>query len=183
MCLVQVAPRLLETCMLAASGLSSGAWDAAQVESLAKPQLRYKVDVNAVENHLTGAAIITDDFCIVVVEGGGWLLLQGHPVKGSAGVELCTAVAHGGAGSVMTHELQVGVRSNQACCNCRRQGAEAVQQAHAQAHPVGRGRRGGGHPQRHRCSQGQFRCICFMVRAERTQQACEAHHAAVGGTP
>lgn len=41
-----------------------------KVESLAKPQLRYKVDVNAVENHLTGAAIITDDFCIVVVEGG-----------------------------------------------------------------------------------------------------------------
>ena len=40
------------------------------MESLAKPQLRYKVDVNAVENHLTGAAIITDDFCIVIVEGG-----------------------------------------------------------------------------------------------------------------
>lgn len=41
-----------------------------QVESLAKPQLRFKVDVNAVENHLTGAAIITDEFCVVVVEGG-----------------------------------------------------------------------------------------------------------------
>lgn len=40
-----------------------------QVESLAKPQLRYKVDINAVENHLTGAAIVTDAFCLVVVEG------------------------------------------------------------------------------------------------------------------
>jgi len=41
-----------------------------QVGSLAKPQNRFKVDVNASENHLTGAAIVTDDFCIVVVEGG-----------------------------------------------------------------------------------------------------------------
>ena len=44
-------------------------WAGPQVESLAKPQLRYKVDINAVENHLTGAAIVTDAFCLVVVEG------------------------------------------------------------------------------------------------------------------
>ena len=41
-----------------------------QVESLAKPQHRFKVDVNAGENHMTGAAVITDDFCLVIVEGG-----------------------------------------------------------------------------------------------------------------
>lgn len=40
-----------------------------RVESLAKPQHRYKVDINAVENHLTGSAVITDSFCAVIVEG------------------------------------------------------------------------------------------------------------------
>ncbi len=37
---------------------------------LSRPQLRFKVDVNARENHLTGAAILADDFAMVVVEGG-----------------------------------------------------------------------------------------------------------------
>jgi Protein of unknown function (DUF1115) len=41
-----------------------------QVGSLKRPQHRFKVDVNAQENHLTGAAVIADDFCVVVVEGG-----------------------------------------------------------------------------------------------------------------
>ena len=53
--------------------------------SLAKPQNRFKVDVNASENHLTGAAVVTDNFSIVVVEGGV------HPTLNSRFlVMLCT---------------------------------------------------------------------------------------------
>ena len=40
-----------------------------KVGSLAHPQTRFKVDVNAQENRLTGCAILTDAFCLVVVEG------------------------------------------------------------------------------------------------------------------
>ena len=60
-----------------------------QVSSLAKPQHRFKVDVNASENHLTGAAVVTDDFCIVIVEGGAHaphrqgLALWRHQTHGS----------------------------------------------------------------------------------------------------
>ena len=40
-----------------------------QVGDLSNPQLRFKVDVNAKENHMTGTAITGGDFCLVVVEG------------------------------------------------------------------------------------------------------------------
>lgn len=36
---------------------------------LSNPQHRFKVDVNAKENHMTGLAIQSDDFAVVVVEG------------------------------------------------------------------------------------------------------------------
>lgn len=45
-----------------------------QVGSLAVPQLKFKVDINATELHLTGVAAIADEFCIVIVEGGAGLL-------------------------------------------------------------------------------------------------------------
>lgn len=48
---------------------------AVQVGSLAVPQLKFKVDINATELHLTGVAAIADEFCIVIVEGGEDLLL------------------------------------------------------------------------------------------------------------
>lgn len=41
-----------------------------QVGDLSNPQLRFKVDVNARENHLTGSALLADDFSMVIVEGG-----------------------------------------------------------------------------------------------------------------
>lgn len=41
-----------------------------KVGSLARPQHRFKVDVNAQENHMTGAAVVTDSFAVVIVEGG-----------------------------------------------------------------------------------------------------------------
>ncbi|TKW32296.1 hypothetical protein SEVIR_2G159300v4 [Setaria viridis] len=41
-----------------------------KIRDLSHPQTRFKVDVNAQENRLTGAAVITDDVSVVVVEGG-----------------------------------------------------------------------------------------------------------------
>ncbi|KAK3141999.1 hypothetical protein QOZ80_4BG0340890 [Eleusine coracana subsp. coracana] len=41
-----------------------------KVRDLSHPQTRFKVDVNAQENRLTGAAVITDGISVVVVEGG-----------------------------------------------------------------------------------------------------------------
>lgn len=41
-----------------------------QVGSLANPRNRFKVDVNATENHLTGVVLISDSFSVVIVEGG-----------------------------------------------------------------------------------------------------------------
>ncbi|KAK9132193.1 hypothetical protein Scep_011721 [Stephania cephalantha] len=40
------------------------------VNDLSHPQTRFKVDVNAQENRLTGCAVITDEMGVVVVEGG-----------------------------------------------------------------------------------------------------------------
>ena len=80
------------------------------MESLAKPQLRYKVDVNAVENHLTGAAIITDDFCIVIVEGGERLESCRHTVQMALvlvvaiDAVVAVAAAWGGTGSFPTND-------------------------------------------------------------------------------
>lgn len=54
-----------------------------KVASLARPQHRFKVDVNAQENHLTGAAVITDAFAVVIVEGG----------KQRCRLPLCTSIA------------------------------------------------------------------------------------------
>jgi U4/U6 small nuclear ribonucleoprotein PRP3 len=42
----------------------------AQVGDLSSGRLRFKVDVNAQENHMTGAAVLGTDFAVVVVEGG-----------------------------------------------------------------------------------------------------------------
>ncbi|CAL5090612.1 unnamed protein product [Urochloa decumbens] len=41
-----------------------------KISDLSHPQTRFKVDVNAQENRLTGAAVITDGISVVVVEGG-----------------------------------------------------------------------------------------------------------------
>lgn len=41
-----------------------------QIGDLSRPQLRFKVEVNARENHLTGAVLLGDVFSVVVVEGG-----------------------------------------------------------------------------------------------------------------
>ncbi|KAK9132189.1 hypothetical protein Scep_011747 [Stephania cephalantha] len=41
-----------------------------KVNDLSHPQTRFKVDVNAQENRLTGCAVITDEMGVVVVEGG-----------------------------------------------------------------------------------------------------------------
>ncbi|WVZ71383.1 hypothetical protein U9M48_019975 [Paspalum notatum var. saurae] len=41
-----------------------------KIRDLSHPQTRFKVDVNAQENRLTGAAVITDTISVVVVEGG-----------------------------------------------------------------------------------------------------------------
>ncbi|KAM3256269.1 hypothetical protein ACQJBY_049014 [Aegilops geniculata] len=41
-----------------------------RIRDLSHPQTRFKVDVNAQENRLTGAAVITDGISVVVVEGG-----------------------------------------------------------------------------------------------------------------
>ncbi|TVU10971.1 hypothetical protein EJB05_44528 [Eragrostis curvula] len=41
-----------------------------KIRDLSHPQTRFKVDVNAQENRLTGAAVITDSISVVVVEGG-----------------------------------------------------------------------------------------------------------------
>ncbi|KAJ0963229.1 hypothetical protein J5N97_028351 [Dioscorea zingiberensis] len=41
-----------------------------KINDLSHPQTRFKVDVNAQENKLTGCAVITDGMSIVVVEGG-----------------------------------------------------------------------------------------------------------------
>ncbi|GLI69699.1 hypothetical protein VaNZ11_014388 [Volvox africanus] len=40
-----------------------------RVGRLTDPQHRFKVDANARENHMTGLLVISDDFCVVVVEG------------------------------------------------------------------------------------------------------------------
>lgn len=41
-----------------------------KINDLSHPQTRFKVDVNAYENKLTGCAVITDGMSVVVVEGG-----------------------------------------------------------------------------------------------------------------
>ncbi|KAL6863746.1 hypothetical protein ACP4OV_016649 [Aristida adscensionis] len=41
-----------------------------RIRDLSHPQTRFKVDVNAQENRLTGVAVITDGISVVVVEGG-----------------------------------------------------------------------------------------------------------------
>ncbi|KAJ1283551.1 hypothetical protein BS78_03G137100 [Paspalum vaginatum] len=41
-----------------------------KIRDLSHPQTRFKVDVNAQENRLTGAVVITDTISVVVVEGG-----------------------------------------------------------------------------------------------------------------
>lgn len=41
-----------------------------RIRDLTHPQTRFKVDVNAQENRLTGAAVIADGISVVVVEGG-----------------------------------------------------------------------------------------------------------------
>ncbi|KAF7064996.1 hypothetical protein CFC21_071188 [Triticum aestivum] len=41
-----------------------------RIRDLSHPQTRFKVDVNAQENRLTGTAVITDGISVVVVEGG-----------------------------------------------------------------------------------------------------------------
>jgi U4/U6 small nuclear ribonucleoprotein PRP3 len=41
-----------------------------KIRDLSHPQTRFKVDVNAQENRLTGTAVITDSISVVVVEGG-----------------------------------------------------------------------------------------------------------------
>lgn len=41
-----------------------------KIRDLSHPQTRFKVDVNAQENRLTGAVVITDSISVVVVEGG-----------------------------------------------------------------------------------------------------------------
>lgn len=41
-----------------------------KINDLSHPQTRFKVDVNAQENRLTGCAVISDDVSVVVVEGG-----------------------------------------------------------------------------------------------------------------
>ncbi|KAM3302952.1 protein RDM16 isoform X1 [Capsicum chacoense] len=41
-----------------------------KINDLSHPQTRFKVDVNAQENHLTGCAVISEGISVVVVEGG-----------------------------------------------------------------------------------------------------------------
>ncbi|EFJ31399.1 hypothetical protein SELMODRAFT_169615 [Selaginella moellendorffii] len=41
-----------------------------RVSDISHPQTRFKVDINAQENRLTGCAIITDGMTVVIVEGG-----------------------------------------------------------------------------------------------------------------
>ena len=41
-----------------------------RIDELPSKQKLYKIDINAQQNHLTGAALLVDDFCVVVVEGG-----------------------------------------------------------------------------------------------------------------
>eukprot|EP00268_Persea_americana_P055072 TRINITY_DN6372_c0_g1_i2.p1 TRINITY_DN6372_c0_g1~~TRINITY_DN6372_c0_g1_i2.p1 ORF type:complete len:268 (+),score=60.46 TRINITY_DN6372_c0_g1_i2:1019-1822(+) len=41
-----------------------------KINDLSHPQTRFKVDVNAQENRLTGCAVISDGISVVVVEGG-----------------------------------------------------------------------------------------------------------------
>ncbi|KAF9590789.1 hypothetical protein IFM89_038381 [Coptis chinensis] len=41
-----------------------------KINDLSHPQTRFKVDVNAQENRLTGCAVMADDMAVVVVEGG-----------------------------------------------------------------------------------------------------------------
>ncbi|XP_022012232.1 protein RDM16 isoform X1 [Helianthus annuus] len=41
-----------------------------KVNDLSHPQTRFKVDVNAQENRLSGCAVISEGICVVVVEGG-----------------------------------------------------------------------------------------------------------------
>ncbi|PHU03824.1 hypothetical protein BC332_29075 [Capsicum chinense] len=41
-----------------------------KMNDLSHPQTRFKVDVNAQENHLTGCAVISEGISVVVVEGG-----------------------------------------------------------------------------------------------------------------
>ncbi|KAJ0643063.1 putative U4/U6 small nuclear ribonucleoprotein Prp3 [Helianthus annuus] len=42
-----------------------------KINDLFHPQTRFKVDVNAQENRLSGCAVISEGICVVVVEGGG----------------------------------------------------------------------------------------------------------------
>ena len=41
-----------------------------KINDLSHPQTRFKVDVNAQENRLTGCAVISDGISVVVVKGG-----------------------------------------------------------------------------------------------------------------
>ncbi|PWA79842.1 hypothetical protein CTI12_AA202990 [Artemisia annua] len=41
-----------------------------KINDLSHPQTRFKVDVNAQENRLSGCAVISEGICVVVVEGG-----------------------------------------------------------------------------------------------------------------
>ena len=41
-----------------------------RVEEIPSKQKLYKIDINAQQNHLTGVALLVEDFCVVIVEGG-----------------------------------------------------------------------------------------------------------------
>jgi U4/U6 small nuclear ribonucleoprotein PRP3 len=43
-----------------------------RIDSLANPQHRYKIGINAEQHALTGVCIMNPRFCLVVVEGGHW---------------------------------------------------------------------------------------------------------------
>ena len=54
-----------------------------RVDEIPSKQKLYKIDINAQQNHLTGVALLVEDFCVVIVEGGpkaqkryGKLLMQ-----------------------------------------------------------------------------------------------------------
>jgi len=41
-----------------------------RVDEIPSKQKLYKIDINAQQNHLTGVALLVEDFCVVIVEGG-----------------------------------------------------------------------------------------------------------------
>ena len=41
-----------------------------RIDEIPSKQKLYKIDINAQQNHLTGVALLVEDFCVVVVEGG-----------------------------------------------------------------------------------------------------------------